>query len=220
MRIVVFGASGMVGQSALSAALDADDVRDVVAVVRRPLEVTHPKLRQVTHTDFTDYTALADELTDVDGTLFCLGTTSLGKSEAEYAVISHDYPVAAAKAVATHSPQSGFVLVTGSGADSSGSGRVMWARVRGRAENEILLLPLHGHMVRPGYIQPPDGVHSKTPLYKALYGVGKALYPMMRRVVPNAVTTSEVLGRAMLACVRDPEAPALVEVADINRLGA
>lgn len=219
MRIVIFGASGMVGQSALTAALAADDVQDVVAVVRSPLPVSHPKLSQVTHSDFTDYSALAAELTGVDGTLFCLGTTSMGKNEAEYAVISHDYPVAAAKAVAEHSRGSAFVLVTGAGADSTGTGRVMWARVRGRAENEILALPLHGHMIRPGYIQPADGMASRTWLYRAGYRVGKALYPLLRRIAPRHVTTSEILGRAMLACVRDPEAPKLVEVADINRLG-
>ena len=220
MRIVVFGASGMVGQGALAAALADPGVREVVAVVRAPITLTDPKLRQVQHTDFTDYAPLADELRGVDGTLFCLGTTSAGKSEAEYAVIAHHYPVAAAKALAEHSPGSAFILVTGAGADSTTTGRVMWARVRGQAENEILALPLRGHMFRPGYIQPADGMTSKTPLYKALYGVGKALYPVLKRVTPNYVTTSEILGRAMVAAVRDPQAPALVEVADINRLGA
>lgn len=220
MRIVIFGASGMVGQGALSAALADPDVERVVAVVRAPIAVTDPKLEQVTHTDYTDYTPLTEVLTGVDGTLFCLGTTSAGKSEAEYAVIARDYPVAAAKAVARYSPDSAFILVTGAGADSSTTGRVMWARVRGQAENEILELPLHGHMFRPGYIQPQEGVQSKTPLYKAFYRVGKALYPVLKRVTPGHVTTSEVLGRAMLATVRDPAAPAVVEVSDINRLGA
>lgn len=220
MRLVVFGASGMVGSAALTAALAAPDVTDVVAVVRRPLALEHPKLRQVVHCDLSDLSALEPDLTGIDGTLFCVGTTAVGKSEAEYRVVSHAYPVAAAKAVAAHSPGSAFVLVTGAGADSTGAGRVMWARVRGQAENEILLMKLRGHMFRPGYIQPAEGVTSRTPLYRALYGAGKALYPVLRRVVPQYVTTSEILGRAMVAVVREPGAPSHMEVRDINQWGA
>lgn len=220
MRVIVFGASGMVGQAALTAALADPEVTDVVAVVRRGLASLPAAARQVEHADFTDLAPLADELAAADAVLYCLGTTSVGKSEAEYTPTGFDYPVAAAKALAAAHPGAGFVLVTGAGSDTTEQGRVMWARVRGRAENTITALDLNAHMFRPGFIQAPAGVQSKTPLYRAAYSVARVLFPLMERLTPNKVTTSERLGRAMLASVREPDAPVFVEVPDINRLGA
>lgn len=223
MRVLVFGASGMVGQAALTAAVRDPEVTEVVAVVRRPLGTRgadDPKVRQVQHTDFADVSALHDEFAGTDLVLYCLGTTSVGKSEAEYTVTAHDYPVAAARALAAAHPGAGFVLVTGAGSDTTEKGRVMWARVRGRAENAIAALDLKAHMFRPGFILAPPGVESRTPVYRALYKVARALHPLMQRTVPDKVTTSERLGRAMLAAARDLHAPVAVEVPDINRLGA
>ncbi len=221
MRVVIFGASGMIGQGVLARALAAPDVTDVLAVVRRPLGTSHAKLREVTHTDFTDYSTLAEEFASTDALLFCLGTTSFRTSEADYAVVHHDYPVAAARALHAANPEAAFSFVTGEGSDRTERGRVMWARVRGRAENTVLALSPRFRTFRPGFIQPLDGARSQTPLYAGLYRVVGGLFPLLERVAPDKVTTTRRLGEAMLAVSRPgSDAPQEMEIVDINRWGS
>ncbi|MQY11955.1 hypothetical protein SRB5_20830 [Streptomyces sp. RB5] len=220
MRVVIFGASGMVGQGVLRACLRDERIGEVLAVVRRPLGVSHARLREITHSDFTDYSAIRDGLGEPDAVFFCLGVTSVGRKEAEYTRITHDYTLAAARAL-TGNPAMTFVYVSGEGTDSSEKGRVMWARVKGRTENELLAMPCHAYMFRPGYIQPVDGVVSRTPLYRVLYRGLSWLYPLLRRLVPNHVTTTDTVGRAMIAVTAlAGEGPTVLRTRDINRLGA
>ncbi|MFE9689954.1 NAD-dependent epimerase/dehydratase family protein [Micromonospora sp. NPDC005806] len=203
MRVVVFGATGMVGQGVLRECLLADDVDSVLVVGRTPTGRRHPKLREIRHEDFTDLSALRDELARVDACFYCLGVSSLGLDEAAYTRISYDFPVATARLLAEVSPAATFVYVSGVGTDSTGEGRVMWARVKGRAENAVLELLPHGYAARPGFIQPTHGVVSKTRWYRLGYAVTRPLFPLLRRLFPNQVTTTDRLGRAMLRVARE-----------------
>ncbi|ROO88153.1 uncharacterized protein YbjT (DUF2867 family) [Actinocorallia herbida] len=219
MRVIVFGASGMVGHGALRACLRDDDVTEVVAVVRAPLPEAHPKVRQLVHTDFTDYSAVLDAFEGLDACLYCLGVSAAGLGETEYTRVTYDYALAAARALHAASPALTFVYVSGEGTDSTGKSRQMWARVKGRTENDLLAMPMPAYMFRPGYIQPVGGATSKTPLYRILYRLTGGLYPLLRRVFPRWVTTSDAVGSAMLAVTRlDGDGPKILRNPDINRL--
>ncbi|MBM7489849.1 uncharacterized protein YbjT (DUF2867 family) [Micromonospora luteifusca] len=202
MRVVIFGATGMVGQGVLRECLLADDVREVVTVGRRPTGAQDPKLRELTVADVGELDAVRAELTGVDACFYCLGVSSLGLGEAAYTRVSHDYPLAAARLLAQVSPQVTFIYVSGQGTDSSGEGRVMWARVKGRTENAIIDLLPNGYAARPGFIQPTHGVVSKTRWYRIGYAITRPLVPVLRRWLPNQITTTEGIGLAMLRVAR------------------
>ncbi|MFF2328589.1 MULTISPECIES: NAD-dependent epimerase/dehydratase family protein [unclassified Streptomyces] len=221
MRVVIFGASGMVGHGALRACLLDERVEEVLVVTRRPLNVDHPKVREIIHTDFTEYTAILDELKGLDACFFCLGVSAAGHSEEEYTRITHDYTLAAARAVSAAGASPAFLYVSGEGTDSTEQGRAMWARVKGRTENELLAMPFRAYMFRPAYIQPVNGAAPRTRLYRVIYGVTAWLYPALRRIAPGYVTTTDTVGRAMLAAVLlDDGGPFVLRTPDINRLGA
>ncbi|MER5863262.1 NAD(P)H-binding protein [Kitasatospora sp. NPDC002040] len=218
--MLLFGATGMVGQGVLRECLLDDRVTRVRAVVRSPLDTTHPKLTELVHADFTDFTALAAEFEDVDAVFYCLGVSSTGKREAEYRRITHDYTLAAARALPAN-PALTFVYVSGEGTDSTEQGRLMWARVKGRTENELLAMPFHAYMFRPGYIHAANGERSRTPAYRLIYPVLSRLYPLLRRTVPGKVTTTEDIGRAMIAVVgRNGTGEHVLHSPDINRAAA
>ncbi|ROP55545.1 NAD-dependent epimerase/dehydratase family protein [Streptomyces sp. PanSC9] len=219
MRVIVFGASGMIGHGALYASLRDDAVTEVVTVVRTPLDMVHPKLRQIVHADFTDFTAVQDELTGLDACFYCLGVSAVGRSEAEYTRVTHDYVLAAARALITASPGLTFVYVSGQGTDPTGQSRQMWARVKGRTENDLRALPMKAYMFRLGFVQPVDGAVSRTPLYRRIYQVTAALHPLLGRLFPRHVTTTDTVGRAMLATARPGNsAPAVLHNPDVNHL--
>jgi len=198
MNVLLFGATGMIGQGVLRECLLDDRVTKVIAVLRTPLDFTHAKLHTIVHRDFTDFAALGEEFTSVDACFFCLGITSAGKNEDEYRSITYDYTLAAARALPTN-PALTFVYVSGEGTDSTERGRLMWARVKGRTENALLAMPFRAYMFRPGYIQPLHGAVAKTAWYRWLYVALSWLYPVLRRLAPAHVTTTENMARAMLA---------------------
>ncbi|MER5948490.1 NAD(P)H-binding protein [Streptomyces sp. NPDC001904] len=221
MRVVIFGASGMVGQGVLRACLLDDSISDVLLVVRSPLNLTHPKIREVLHTDFTDFRSIQDELTGLDACFYCLGASAAGRDEAEYTRITFDSTLAAARAAAADNPALTFVYVSGEGTDSTEKGRAMWARVKGRTENALLAMDFHAYMFRPGYIQPRHGAKSRTASYRALYRLTSWAYPVLHRLAPRHTTTTEHLGRAMIAVVgRKGTGPRVLNSEDINRLGS
>jgi uncharacterized protein YbjT (DUF2867 family) len=202
VRVVIFGATGMVGQGVLRECLLADDVEAVLVVGRQPTGVRHPKLREVVHTDFTDFSALAGEFAGLDACFWCLGVSSAGRGEAEYSHVTYDYTVAAARTLAEVNPDLVFVYVSGAGTDSTERGRVMWARVKGRTENAVLALFRNGYAFRPGFIAPRYGARSKTTWYRVAYAASAPLVPLLRRLAPGAVTTTDQVGRAMLRAAR------------------
>lgn len=220
MKLILFGATGMIGQGALTECLDDPDVETVLAVVRRPTGVSHARLRELILKDFTDYSEVEAELTGYDGALFCLGVSASGLDEAQYTRITYDYTLAAARVLCRLNPEMRFIYVSGQGTDSTEKGRMMWARVKGRTENDLLKLPFKAYMFRPGYIQPVKGAVSSTTLYRVVYSTFGVLYPVLRALAPNAVTTSEICGRAMIQAVREDGPSRIVDVPEINRLGA
>jgi uncharacterized protein YbjT (DUF2867 family) len=220
MRVIVFGATGMIGQGVLRECLLAPDVERVLTVVRRGTGRVDPKLRELTHANFASFAAIESELEGYDACFFCLGVSAAGMSEAEYAKVTYDTTLAAAQLLARLNPASIFIYVSGAGTDSSEQGRVMWARIKGKAENALLHLPFRAaYMFRPGLIQPLHGIRSKTPLYQTFLSLFGWIFPLLRAVWPNQVTTTEVIGRAMLEAVRRLPEKRVLEVRDINALG-
>ncbi len=196
MRIVLFGASGMIGQAVLREALHDPDVAEVISVVRRASDATDPKLREIVHASFDDFSAIAEQLTGCDACLFCLGVSSAGMKEPEYKHITYDVTLAAAKVLV--GPELTFLYITGVGTDSTEKGRSMWARVKGATENALLAMPFQAaYMIRPGYIQPRHGVKSRTPWTRRLYTALGWMYPLVRVLTKHAIASDE-LGRAML----------------------
>jgi uncharacterized protein YbjT (DUF2867 family) len=217
--VLIFGASGMVGQGVLRECFLAPDIERVTAVGRRPLGVSHPKLEEVVVADPGRLESVADRLTGFDACFFPLGTTSVGKSEAEYARVTYDLTIGAATTVAQRNPgRLTFVYVSGVGTDSSERGPRMWARVKGRTENALLRLPFKAaFMFRPGVIQARHGIHSRTPLYRVVYVI---LWPVVAvAVLAGRATTTERVGRAMLRLAREGYPQPIIGTKEINALG-
>lgn len=216
MRVLLFGATGMVGQAALRACLQAADVVEVVAVVRAPGGQRHPKLRQLQHEDLWHPQPLADRLAGFDACFFCIGRTAAGMDEAQYTHVTHDMTLAVAQMLAPLNPGMTFVYVSGAGADGSERGRVMWARVRGRTENALRRLPFKAtYAIRPGVIQPLHGIVSKTGSYRWFYRLAAPLLPLLRCVMPNTVLSTDVIGGALLTLMRRGWPTPVLEARDI-----
>lgn len=220
MRAIIFGATGMVGQGVLNACLRDDTITEILAIGRNPTGRAHPKLHEIHHKDFTDFTTISGQLADYDGCFYCLGNSSAGMTEADYRRISYDFPLAAAHAVLTMSPDITFCYVSGAGADSTGKTRMMWARVKGETENALLALTPRAYMFRPGLIVPLPGTTAKTAAYEILYRVLTPLSPLLRRLAPRHVTNSTDIGRAMIHTVLVRPARRTLTTADINNEAA
>ena len=219
MKVIVFGATGMVGQGVLRECLLAPDVDEVITIGRTPLDATHPKQRNIILADLFDYRAIQSHLVGYDACFFCLGVTSVGLTEERYRHLTYDITMAAATTLAKLNPQMVFVYVTGRGTDSTERGSVMWARIKGKTENDLLKLPFKAaYMFRPAGIQPLHGIRSKTAWYQAAYVVAAPLLTFLNKVAPNYMTTTEQVGRAMLAVARHGYPKPLLESEDINRL--
>lgn len=218
MKVVLFGASGMVGQGVLRECLLDPGVEQVVSVGRSATGQQHPKLREIVHANLLDYSEIEKDLAGCDACFFCLGVSSAGMTEEQYSRITYDITVAAATVLARLNPQSTFIYVSGAGTDSTEQGRSMWARVKGRTENAILKLPLKACMFRPGMIQPLHGIKSKTGWYRAFYALTAPLLPLLKILVPDSLTTTEQVGRAMIAVARKGAPQRILETTDINRL--
>jgi uncharacterized protein YbjT (DUF2867 family) len=214
MKIIIFGATGMVGQGALREALLAADVEQVLAVVRKPTGVRHPKLEEVELADFADLTPIEDDLRGYDACFYCLGVSSVGLDEAAYTKVSYDFPVAAAHKLAELDP--GMVFIYVSGAGTNPDGRAMWARVKGRTELEVIKTFPKGYGFRPGFIQPTHGATSKTGWYRTVYAITAPLMPVFDRLAPKYVTSTQRLGQAMLRAARTGFPTRIVENADLR----
>ena len=202
----------MVGQGVLRECLLAPDVRRVLSIGRTVTGQQHPKLAEIVRTDLYDYSDIEGELTGYDACFFCLGTSAAGKTEDEYRRVTYDLTMAAATTLARLNPQMTFIYVSGSGTDSSEQGRVMWARVKGATENALLRLPFKAaYMFRPAGIQPMHGETSRTTLYRVAYAITRPLLPLLLRLFPNYITTTEILGRAMLDAARNGAAAPIFE---------
>ncbi|MGD0363537.1 MAG: NAD(P)H-binding protein [Bryobacteraceae bacterium] len=219
MKAILFGATGMVGQAVLRECLLDADVESVLSIGRGTTGQTYRKLRELVHRDFLDFSAIENSLAGFDACFFCLGVSSAGMKEADYRRVTYDFTLAAAQALAGRNPGMTFVYVSGAGTDSSEKGRTMWARVKGETENALLRLPFKAaYMFRPAVIVPRDGIRSKTRVYQLFYTILGPLLPVLNAIMPQYVTTTEKLGRAMIQVARRGWAKPVLENPDINAI--
>jgi uncharacterized protein YbjT (DUF2867 family) len=218
MRVLIFGATGMVGQGVLRECLLDAGVERVTSIGRSASGAGNPKLRDLVHRNLWNYSSIEQELTGFDACFFCLGVTSAGMKEADYERITYGIAVAAAETLARLNPQMTFVFVSGAGSDSTEKGRIMWARIKGKAENAILRLPFKGYVFRPRFIQPLHGIRSRTTLYRVAYSMTTPLLPILRWAFPGQMLTTEQIGRAMLKVARTGAPKRVLESRDINTL--
>jgi uncharacterized protein YbjT (DUF2867 family) len=218
MKVLIFGATGMVGQGVLRECLRARDVELVAAVGRTATGVQDTKLHQIVRADLSSFVDIEPRLAGFDACFFTLGVSSAGMKEADYARITFTLTMAAAETLGRLNPGMTFIYVSGAGTDSSENGRVMWARVKGRTENALLRLPLKAYLFRPGIIQPLDGIKSKTPAYRILYSITSPLLPLLRWALPSLVLSTRDIGQAMLAVARQGYEKRILETQDIRAL--
>jgi uncharacterized protein YbjT (DUF2867 family) len=217
VRVLITGTTGMVGQGALRECLLAPDVSEVISLGRSPLGQDHPKLRSIVVTDLFDLSGV-DSLDGIDACFFCLGISSTGVSADTYERITHNLTLGVADTLASQSPDPTFVYVSGAG--TSETSRMRWARVKGRTERELLERFPKGYAFRPGFIQPLHGIRSQNRLYRALYAASAFLVPVLRLVAPRHVVTTEQVGLAMLAVARTGAPKHIIENLDIAELAA
>jgi uncharacterized protein YbjT (DUF2867 family) len=213
VRIIITGATGMVGEGVLLECLENESVEKVLTVSRKAVSHEHPKLEQLLVPDFRDTSEVESKLTGYDACFYCAGVSSVGMTEADYTVISYDTPVAFATTLARLNPSMVFTYVTGARTDSSEQGKTMWARVKGRAENALVRLPFKGvYNFRPGLMTPKRGQkHLKTS-----YRVALVFAPILKLFF-RSLTLSQV-GRAMIRCVQAGAPKPVLEIADIAAL--
>jgi uncharacterized protein YbjT (DUF2867 family) len=219
MKVLLFGASGMVGQGVLRECLLDPGVEGVTSIGRSATGVSNPKLHDLVHKDLWNYGAIEKDLTGYDACFFCLGVTSAGMSEADYDRVTYGITAAAAETLARLNPQMTFVFVSGVGSDSSEKGRVMWARIKGKAENAVLRQKFKGaYVFRPGVIQPLHGIRSRTASYRIIYSLTRPLLPLLRWAFPGQILTTEQIGQAMLKVARSGAPKRILEARDISSL--
>lgn len=199
MKAIITGASGMVGRGVLLECLDHEAVTEVLVINRNPLGIQHPKLKEVIHRDFADFTAIQSQLEGYDACFFCMGVSSVGMNEADYRRVTYDFALALARVLRTLNPGMTFNYVSGVGTDSTEKGRSMWARVKGKTENDLIGLGFkQAYMFRPGMIIPKRGIKSRTKAYQFLYDYFLWLVNLVKFFSPNSVVDTTQVGKAMI----------------------
>ncbi|MGA8599534.1 MAG: epimerase [Bryobacteraceae bacterium] len=221
MKVLIFGGTGMVGQGVLRECLLDPDVAVLQTIGRSATGVKHPKLREIVHSDLMNYSGIEEDLSGFDACFFCLGVSSAGMSEPQYERLTYGITIAAAETLSRLNPDMTFVYVSGAGTDSSEKGRVMWARVKGKTENALLRLPFKGvYMFRLAGIQAMHGERSKTSAYRVAYSFAKPLLPLLRRLFPNYILTTEEIGRAMIQVAKRGAPKKILESSDIRLMAS
>jgi uncharacterized protein YbjT (DUF2867 family) len=220
MKVLIFGASGMVGRGVLFQVLAADDIEMVTIVVRSPLHLSHEKLKQIVISDDSNLSLHESELQSFDACFFCLGISSSGLSAVEYRRITLDLTLNIARFLAfNNNPAMKFIYVSGAGTDSSEQGKSMWARIKGKTENELMKLPFKAvYLFRPGLIMPMHGIRSKTKSYRIFYQFALPILTILRYFSPNLIATTDDIGVAMLNVARSGDGCKIVEAKDIIKL--
>jgi uncharacterized protein YbjT (DUF2867 family) len=220
MKAVLFGATGMVGQGLLRECLLDRTVEQVLSIVRNSTGQQSAKLSELVHKDFFDFSPVESQLSGYDSCFYCAGRSSAGMTEESYFHATYDMTLAAGQTLARLNSPMTFLYVSGAGTDSSEKGRTMWARVKGKTENALLRLPFKAaYMFRPGVIQPLHRIRSKTASYRVLYAVMNPVLPLLRWLLPQYITTTEILGRAMIHVAQNGHANRILETRDINQAG-
>jgi uncharacterized protein YbjT (DUF2867 family) len=221
INAILYGATGMIGSGVLIECLEDPDVKSVLIIGRSSAGVKHPKVKELLIQDFTDYSSVEDQLTGYNACFFCLGISSFRMPEDKYTKITYDFSVAAAEVLSRLNPEMTFSFISGQGTDGTEQSSTMWARVKGKAENAVKSHPFKAvYLFRPGYIHPMKGVKSRTKVYQILIPIFSPLYPLMKRLMPGSVTTSENLGKAMINSAKIGYEHQVLENQNINELAS
>ena len=215
MKVILFGATGMVGKGVLRQCLLDPDVEAVLSIGRKPSGISHPKLRDLVRPDMFDFNVHTGELSGYDACFFCLGVSSVGMSEADYTHLTYDLTMGWARALAHENPAMRLLYVSGMGTD----GKAMWARVKSRTENDLLALLPEAIMIRLAALRPMHGERSKAPGGGVLLTLLSPLWPIFQWLWPNNVITTEELGRAMILAASKGVTKHVLESADLVALG-
>ncbi len=217
LSVILTGATGMVGEGVLLECLDNPHVDKVLIINRSPSGITHPKLREIIHENFFNIRPIADQLLEYNACFFCLGVTSVGKNEPEYYRLTYTLTLHVAEMLAERNPDMAFCYVSGSGTNSSEQGRVMWARVKGKTENDLMKLPFRAVFAfRPGLLKATPGQKHLLKAYKYMGW----MFPFFRSLFPGFASTLQELGKAMIEVSRNGYASKVIEVKDIHKLAA
>lgn len=212
IRAIITGVTGMVGEGVLHECLNHPEVEQVLVINRKPCGVAHPKLKEIIHIDFFDITPILPELSGFNACYFCLGVSSVGLSEAEYRRLTYDLTLHVATQLAQIDPSMTFCYVSGAGTDSTEKGKFMWARVKGKTENDLMKLPFKKvYAFRPGYMHPTPGLKNTLKMYALLAWA----YPLLRKLFPAHVSTLKELGIAMIHSAQKDYKKSILEVRDI-----
>lgn len=216
IRAIITGTTGMVGEGVLHECLQHPQVEEVLIINRKPIGLTHPKLKEIIHLDFFDFSPIKDQLVGYNACYFCLGVTSLGKKEPEYFKLTYLLTMHVAQLLSETSPDMIFCYVSGAGTDSTEKGSSMWARVKGKTENDLMKLPFKKVFAfRPGFIKPTPGLKNTHSFYKYI----NWLYPVGRALFPNGFCTLKELGLAMINVAGNGFNKAIIDSKDIHQLG-
>jgi uncharacterized protein YbjT (DUF2867 family) len=215
IRAVITGATGMVGEGVLHEALKHPYIESVLIINRRASGLTHPKLKEIVHGDFHNLSSIESQLKGYNACFFCLGVSSVGLKEPEYRKMTYDLTMHVAGTLARLNPDMTFIYVSGAGTDSTEKGRSMWARVKGKTENDLLKLPFKkAYMFRPGFIEPTKGLKNTLKLYNYIGW----LIPVVKLVSPKFISTLRDIGVAMINAVAKGYPKSVIEVPDIKML--
>lgn len=220
MKVIITGTTGMVGKGVLVECLADNRITEVVVINRSSINITHPKLKEILHKDFYDISVIQNQLKDYDACFFCLGVSAYKMSEEQYTKLTYDLTLNFAKKLLEVNSTMTFCYVSGQGTDSSETSKTMWARVKGKTENDLLNLGFtNTFMFRPGGIRPGKGIKSRTPIYNVFMPLVKVLYPVFKVIAPNSITTSEAIGQAMISVAEKGSNIKYLSSKEINQLG-
>jgi len=216
LKVIIFGATGMVGEGVLHKSLNHPEVESVLVINRRPCGVTHNKLTEIIHTDFHDFSAIENQIGGYDAAYFCMGVSSIGMKEETYRKVTYDLTMHVAQALKKSNPDMTFTYVSGDGTTGNEDAKSMWVRVKSKTENDLLKLFKNAHMFRPGYIQPIKGLKNTYKIYK----IFAPFYPIWNTLFPRYVCTLEDLGLSMIHVSRKTSDIKILENVDIRNIAA
>lgn len=209
----------MVGKGVMLECLDHEAISKVLVIGRASVGMEHPKLNELIHKDFSDFTFAKEQLKDYDACFYCMGISAAGLKEDEYKKITYDFTMALAKVLLENNPKMIFNFVSGQGTDSTEKGRMMWARIKGKTENELLNLGFKdAYMFRPGAIIPLRGIKSRTKVYQFIYDYFMWLVKLVKFLSPNSVVNTTQIGLAMINVMLKGYEKKILTPEDILRL--
>jgi uncharacterized protein YbjT (DUF2867 family) len=215
INAVIFGSTGMVGEGVLHTALEHPDVESVLVIVRRPTNVIHSKLIEFIHDDFYNYSSIEAHLNGYNACFFCLGVSSIGMNEKDYTKVTYDLTLQTAKILSKHNPAMTFCYVSGQGTDITEKGHAMWARVKGKTENDLSALQFKAvYSFRPGYINPIKGLKHAYKISKVI----SLIYPLLKTILLKYACELDDLGMAMIQTVKTGYEKKILENRDITFL--